>query len=313
MAQQIDMVWWFLVAVTVVFTVLIGAAVTVFVVWFRKKNDGRVATQIEGSTQLEVIWSVIPLFIVMAMFGWGTAVYVQMQRPPANVIDMYAVGKQWMWKIQHPTGQREINAMHIPVGQAIRLTMTSEDVIHSFFIPDFRTKKDVVPGRYTQQWFEPTKAGTYHLFCAEYCGTNHSEMIGHIYVMEQADYQRWLSGEVSGETPEEAGKKLFETMRCVSCHPTEPGQKMIDGVAARGPLLAGAYGKEVQFKDGGKGVVTDEYIRESVLKPMAKVVAGFEPVMPTYEGQLSEEQILQIAAYIKSLKDKDAAATGAPK
>jgi len=306
MAPQVDMVWWFLVALSVVMTVLIFATVIAFVAYFRKKNDGRVATQIEGSTQLEVLWSALPFVILMGLFFWGTAVYVQTQRPPENVMDMYVVGKQWMWKIQHPTGQREINEMHIPVGQAIRLTMTSEDVIHSYYIPAFRTKKDAVPGRYTMQWFEATKVGDYHLFCAEYCGTKHSQMIGTVHVMEKDAYQRWLSGVVATDTPEAAGQKLFEGMRCASCHPVDPAKPTIDGVAARGPLLAGIYGKEVVLKDGGKVVVNDEYIRESVVRPLAKVVAGFEPVMPTYDGQLSEEQIIQIAAYIKSLKDSGA-------
>ena len=303
MGAQIDAVWWFLVALTVVMTTLIFAAVITFVSMYKKKNDGRVATQIEGSTQLEILWSVIPLFIVLGVFAWGTAVYVQLMRPPEKVMDYYVVGKQWMWKIQHPTGQREINTLHLPVDQAVRLTMTSEDVIHSFYIPAFRTKKDAVPGRYTQQWFQATKPGTYHIFCAEYCGTKHSQMIGECIVMTQEDYQRWLSGAVAGETPEEAGKKLFEGTRCASCHPVDPAVTTIDGAAARGPLLAGIYGKEVALKDGGKAVVNDDYIRESMMRPLAKVVAGFEPVMPTFEGQLSEEQIIQIAAYIKSLKD----------
>lgn len=316
MGFQIDLVWWFLVALTVVMTTLIFAAVVIFVVWFRKKNDGRVATQIEGSTQLELLWSGIPLVILLGLFGWGTAVYVQLMRPPADVMDFYVVGKQWMWKIQHPTGQREINTLHIPINKAVRLTQTSEDVIHSFFIPAFRTKKDVVPGRYTQQWFEATKLGTYHIFCAEYCGTKHSQMVGTVTVMTQDDYQNWLAGVVAGESPEETGKKLFEGMRCVSCHPVSDKTTTIDGAPARGPLLAGIYGKEVALKDGGKVTVDDSYIRESIMRPLAKVVAGFEPVMPTYEGQLSEEQIIQLASYIKSLKgseEKSGAADGGAK
>lgn len=305
-APHVDSVWWFLVALTVVMTVLIFATVITFVAWYRNKNDGRVATQIEGSTQLEILWSALPFLLLMGLFGWGTAVYVQTQRPPENAMDMYVVGKQWMWKIQHPTGQREINQMHIPVGQPIRLTMTSEDVIHSYYIPAFRTKKDAVPGRYTMQWFEATKTGTFHIFCAEYCGTKHSQMIGTVTVMEKDEYQRWLAGVTSTDTPEVAGQKLFEGMRCVSCHPTDPKNTTIDGAPARGPLLAGIYGRDIALKDGSKVVVNDEYIRESIVRPLSKVVAGFEPVMPTYEGQLSEEQIIQIAAYIKSLKDSGA-------
>jgi cytochrome c oxidase subunit 2 len=303
MANQIDMVWWFLVALTVVMTGLIAAAVVGMTIWFRKKNDGRYATQIVGSTQLEILWSGIPFLILMGLFGWGTAVFVNTQRTPDNVdIDMYVVGKQWMWKVQHPTGQREINAMHVPVGKVVRITQTSEDVIHSFFIPAFRMKKDAVPGRYSQQWFEATKVGTYHIFCAEYCGSKHAQMIGWVTVMEQEEYERWLASTTPSEVPEEAGRKLFEGMRCASCHVTTPGVSQIDGAAPRGPSMVDIYGREVALKDNRKIVVDDGYIRESILHPMAKVTAGFEPNMPTYEGQLGEDQILQLIAYIKSLK-----------
>jgi cytochrome c oxidase subunit II len=301
---EYDLLWWFLVALTVVFTVLIAGLVLAFVVIFKKK-EGRVATQIEGSIQLEILWSIIPTLIVIALFVWGTALYVRFQKPPQNASDMYVVGKRWMWKAQHPSGQREINDLHIPVGQAFRLTMTSEDVIHSYYIPAFRTKKDVLPGKYSSIWFEATQTGVFHIFCAEYCGTKHSQMVGKVYVMEQVDYERWLSGS-TGEAPEVAGKNLFETMRCATCHPIDPAQLTISGAPARGPLLAGIYGKEIELQGGGKVLVNDEYIRESILKPLAKKVANYDPVMPTYEGQLGEEQILQLAAYIKSLKDAEA-------
>ena len=307
MANQIDLVWWALVGITVVMTVLIFVAVLAFVVMYRQKNDGRVATQIVGSTQLEILWSVLPLLIVMGLFGWGTAVYVQTQRMPENVMDVYVVGKQWMWKVQHPTGQREINELHMPVGVAVRITQTSEDVIHSFFVPAFRSKKDVVPGRYTQQWFEATKPGKYRIFCAEYCGSKHSEMIGWVTVMEQDDYQRWLSNTIPGEMPEEAGRKLFEAMRCITCHPVAQGVDQIDGAPARGPSMVDMYGREVTLRDGRRITVDDHYVRESILNPAAKITAGYtETIMPSYEGQLGEEQILQLIAYIKSLKQTSA-------
>ncbi len=300
-ATQVDLLYWFLVALTVFFVVLIGIVVVGLCTWYRKCDDGRKAVQIEGSTTLELLWTGLPLVIVIGLFAWGTSLYVTMQKVPPNAVDMYVVGKQWMWKVQHPSGVRENQDLHIAVGQPVRMTMTSEDVIHSYFIPAFRTKQDVVPGRYTQLWFEPTKVGTYHIFCAEYCGTGHSRMVGKVTVMERDDYERWLSGS-TGEAPEVAGKNLFETMRCSSCHPIDPATKDIGGAPPRGPLLAGIYGKEIDLKGGGKELVTDEYIRESILKPQAKIVANYEPVMPTYEGQLGEEQILQLAAYIKSLK-----------
>lgn len=300
-ATQVDALYWFLVALTVFFVILIGIVVVGLTGYYRKRAGGPKAVQIEGSTMLELIWTGLPLVIVIGLFAWGTSLYVAMQKVPANAVDMYVVGKQWMWKVQHPTGVRENQDLHIAVGQPVRMTMTSEDVIHSYFIPAFRTKQDVVPGRYTQMWFEPTKVGTYHLFCAEFCGTGHSRMIGTVTVMEREDYERWLSGS-TGEAPEVAGKNLFESMRCASCHPIDPATKDIGGAPPRGPLLAGIYGKDVDLKGGGKALMNDEYIRESILKPQAKIVANFEPVMPTYEGQLGEEQILQLAAYIKSLK-----------
>ena len=300
-ATQVDLLYWFLVALTVFFVVLIGAVVVGLAAYYKKRDDGRKAVQIEGSTTLELLWTGLPLLIVVGLFAWGTSLYVAMQKVPADAVDMYVVGKQWMWKAQHPTGVREIQDLHIPVGQAVRVTLTSEDVIHSYSIPAFRTKQDVVPGRYTQLWFEPTKVGEYHILCMEYCGTGHSAMVGKVTVMERDDYERWLSGS-TGEPPEVAGKNLFESMRCSSCHPVDPSVKDIAGAPARGPLLAGIYGKEIDLQGGGKVLVNDEYIRESILKPQAKIVANYEPVMPTYDGQLGEEQILQLAAYIKSLK-----------
>jgi cytochrome c oxidase subunit 2 len=303
-AGEYDLLWWFLVGLTVVFTALIFVGVVALVTIYKKRKDSPPATQIEGSILLELVWTGIPLVIVIGIFAWGTALYMRHQKVPDDAVDMYVVGKQWMWKTQHPTGVREINDLHIPVGRAIRFTMTSEDVIHSYYIPAMRVKRDVVPGRYSQMWVEPTKPGVYHLFCAEYCGTKHSQMIGKVTVMEPDEYERWLSGS-TGEAPEVAGKNLFESMRCASCHPVEAGQTMIGGSPARGPSMVGLHGKEETLEGGVKVLVDDAYIRESILNPMAKKVAGYDPVMPTYAGQLGEEQIIQISAYIKSLKAKD--------
>jgi cytochrome c oxidase subunit 2 len=213
---------------------------------------------------------------------------------PEEAMDVYVVGKQWMWKIQHTTGQREINELHVPVGRKVKLTMTTEDVIHSFFIPAFRTKADVVPGRYTYLWFEATEPGEYHLFCAEYCGLNHSGMIGKVVVMEQRDFDNWLSGNVSGQTPVEAGKDLFTNkLGCASCH--------AGGADQRGAKLEGIFNKEVKLV-GGSTVIADEaYIRDSILNPGARVVEGYQPIMPTFKGQVTEEQLVSLVAYIKSL------------
>jgi cytochrome c oxidase subunit II len=209
---------------------------------------------------------------------------------------VYAVGKQWMWKLEHAEGQREINELHIPVGRPVRITMASEDVIHSFFVPAFRTKQDVVPGRYTTTWFTPTKPGKYHLFCAEYCGTNHSAMIGWVYVMEPNDYQAWLSGGAAEGSLAENGKKLFEQLACNNCHREDN--------TGRCPNLVNIFGKQVQLAGGGTVKADEAYIRESILQPQAKVVAGFEPVMPTFQGLVTEDQVLQLVEYVKSLGPK---------
>jgi cytochrome c oxidase subunit 2 len=233
----------------------------------------------------------------MIMFTWGAALYFKTyDRAPADSLEIYVVGKQWMWHIQHPTGQREINQLHIPLGRPIKLTMATEDVIHSFYIPVFRVKKDVVPGRYSTIWFEATKPGIYHLFCAEYCGTGHSRMVGWVTVMEPVQYQDWLSGGVPGESLASAGEKLFQQMGCNTCH----------RVGGRGPMLTGLFGKPVQLRTGETVIADEAYIRESILNSNAKIVAGFPSPsdMPTYQGQISEEGLLQIIAYIKSLGEE---------
>ena len=231
------------------------------------------------------------------IFGWGAKLYFDNVTPPGPGMDIYVTGKQWMWKLQHPQGQREINDLHVPVGETVRLTLTSEDVIHDFFVPAFRTKVDVVPGKITKAWFQATKVGEYHLFCAEYCGTKHSEMVGTVYVMEPADYQQWLSGTDAGATPEEAGAKLFEDLRCITCHNEQAN--------SRGPRLDGAFGTEVPLEGGATVLFDENYFRESLMKPNTRVARGYEPVMPTFEGQISEEQVLQLLAYIKSLAGEE--------
>jgi cytochrome c oxidase subunit 2 len=207
------------------------------------------------------------------------------------------VGKQWMWKLQHMEGRREINELHVPVGRPVKLVMTSEDVIHSFFVPAFRIKQDTVPGRYTTAWFEATTPGTYHLFCAEYCGTLHSGMIGRVVVMEPAAFQEWLSGADAQARPvAEAGAALFERQGCVSCH--------VKGNEGRGPWLAGVAGGPVTLEGGRTLVADDAYLRESIMNPRAHVVRGYEPIMPAYQGLLTEEQVMELIAYIKSLAEE---------
>jgi len=241
---------------------------------------------------LEFAWAGIPFLITIVMFVWGSKVYMDGEIPPKGTQDVYVVGKQWMWKLQHPQGRREINELHVPVNTAIKLTLTSQDVIHSFYIPALRMKQDTVPGQYRTLWFNATRPGTYHLFCAEYCGTNHSKMIGHVYVMEESEYEAWLAG-ADDIRPAEAGAKLFVQYDCVNCHGT--------GLRARAPALGGLYGTDVLLADGRRVLFDEDYIREKLLTPAAKRVAGFAPDMPTFKGQLTEEQIIDLIAYIKSL------------
>ena len=304
-AGQIDALYFFLVAVSAFFTLLIAVLVTVFAVKFRRRHDREVGKAIHGSLALELLWTFIPLGITMVMFVWGAQVFFHMTRAPKGAMEIYVVGKQWMWKAEHMDGAREINELHVPIGRPVKLIMGSEDVIHSFFIPDFRVKADVIPGRYNTLWFTATKPGRYHIFCTQYCGTKHSAMIGTVTAMDAADYQAWLSGGASGGTMAENGAKLFSDLSCNTCH-LETGQ-------GRGPVLKGLYGKQSLITGGQTVTMDDAYIRESVLHPQAKVVAGFQPIMPTFQGLVTEEQLLQLIAYIKSLsQETSTAGTGMP-
>jgi len=232
--------------------------------------------------------------VMLTFFWWGAKIFFLNATPPPDSMDVYSVGKQWMWKIQYPGGQREINELHVPIGRPVKITLASEDVIHSFFIPALRIKHDVVPGHYDTMWFTADKPGRYHLFCAEYCGTEHSGMVGWVTVMTPSDYENWLSGGGSGGTMAQQGERLFEQMGCSTCH-------LLDR-QGRGPIMRGVYGSRVQLADGKTVLADDAYIRESILNPNAKTVAGYKPdVMPSFQGQISEEGILQLIVYIKSL------------
>lgn len=299
LAGDVDALYFFLIAVSGFFAVLVSIAIIIFAVKYRRQKPDQVGASIHGSTALEVAWSVVPLVIVLFIFGWSASVYLAISRPPRGAMDIYVVGKQWMWKIQHPEGRREINELHVPVGRPIRLTMGSEDVIHSFFVPAFRVKADVVPGRFTTLWFQATKPGRYHLFCTEYCGAQHSGMIGWIEVMEPAAFQAWLAGGAGEGTLASSGEKLFQELACSTCHrPDSQG---------RGPVLDGLFGKTVELQGGGTVVADESYIRESIVNPQARILAGYQPLMPTFQGLISEEGLLQLVAYVKSLAAKPGA------
>jgi len=303
-APDVDHLLFYLVAVSVFFTVLIFASIFYFAIRYRGRSDNELPKPIHASLVLEIAWSVIPFGLTMVMFAWGANIFFKESRPPKNAMQIYVVAKQWMWKLQHMEGQREINELHIPVGRPVKLTMTSEDAIHSFFVPAFRTKQDVVPGRYSTTWFTATKPGKYHLFCAEYCGTKHSGMTGWIYAMEPQDYQAWLSGGRSFGSLAENGEKLFQDLACGNCHKA-------DG-SGRCPSLVGLYGRSVQLADGRYVNADEAYLRESILQPNAKIVAGYQPLMPTFQGQVTEEGVLELIEYIKSLAPAPAGAGTTP-
>ena len=297
-AVKVDLLYMFLVGVSVIFTILTAVLVIVFAVKYRRKSEADNPEPPHLDNKLELLCSGILLVLVMVMFGWGAALFFEGNKPPADAMEILVTGKQWMWKVQHPQGKREINELHVPAGQPIKLNMTSEDVIHSFFIPAFRVKNDALPGRYTAIWFNATKPGSYNLFCAEYCGTEHSYMGGWVHVVSQADYEKWVRGaSVVQDSPVVAGGKLFAKFGCATCHADMPGLP----AAARGPSLAGIYGHEVEFADGTKTVVDDAYLRESIVNSQAKLVKGFLPIMPAFQGLITEEQVMQLIAYIKSL------------
>ena len=299
MATQVDGLFFFLVGVSVFFAALIFIVIIVFAVKYRRRSENEQPQEIYGDLRLEILWTVIPLGLTLVMFVWGAKLFFIINDPPANSLEINVVAKQWMWKVQHPEGQLEIDELHIPVGRPVKLTMTSQDVIHDFFVPAFRVKKDVLPGRYTTVWFEATVPGEYHLFCSQYCGTQHSLMIGRIVVMPLTGYQAWLSGGATGVSLATAGERLFQRLGCNTCH--------VESGAGRGPSLVGLFGKTVKL-GGGQSVTADEtYIRESIVNPQAKIVAGYEPIMPTFKGLISEDGLLQILAYLRTLKREEGA------
>jgi cytochrome c oxidase subunit 2 len=301
MAGNVDALFIFLLIVSGLMSLLIFVAIIYFAARYRHRR-GVQAEQIEGSIPLELSWSIIPLGVFMVIFAWGAVVYFQGRTPPRDATEVYVVAKQWMWKLEHAEGQREINELHVPVGRNVKLIMTSQDVIHSFFVPAFRMKQDVLPGRYTVAWFRATKPGTYHLFCTEYCGTQHSGMIGSIVVMEPAQYEAWMSGGPRGPLSA-TGEKIFAELGCSTCHRADS--------QGRGPNLQGMFGKPVQLEDGRMITADENYVRESILDPGSKVVKGFKPVMPTFQGLVSEEQLNALVAYVKSQAQSGAGATKA--
>jgi cytochrome c oxidase subunit 2 len=291
-APWMDSLYFFLLGMTATGLLLVAAIITIFSLRYRRSVHP-VATQIEGSTLLEATWTIIPLGIFLVAFVWGALLYFRIYNPPVNSMNIYIVGKQWMWKAEHPGGQHEINALHVPTGQPVQLTMISQDVFHSFSIPAFRIKREVIPGRYSTVWFEATTPGEYHLFCTQYCGTNHSQMIGTITVLSPDDYKKWTQESTSGMSLAQNGERLFASMGCNACHS--------GNAAARGPSLAGVYGSTLQLTNGSQVQVNDAYLRDAILNPSEHVTAGYAPIMPTYQGQISEDGLIDLVEYLKTL------------
>lgn len=299
-AQSVDYLYFFLTALTLFFTGLIFIVIFYFMIKYRRRSPDERPKAIEGSVPLEVLWTAIPTVIVALIFVWSSLLYFRNAEPPRGSVEIFVTGKQWMWKIEHPEGQREINELHVPLGRPIKLTMTSEDVIHDFFIPAFRVKKDVLPGRYTSLWFQATKTGTFHLFCGQYCGAFHAGMIGSIIVQEPDEYERWLAGGAPGESMEQAGAKLFQANGCGTCH--------VNDGSGLGPSLLGVYGHPVRLTTGETVTADDAYVRESIVLPKAKIVMGYSPIMPSFQGQLTDEQINDLLAYLRVLGQSQAPA-----
>jgi cytochrome c oxidase subunit 2 len=298
MAPKVDNIYFALLALCGTVAILIFLVALFFCIRYRRgtKVD---RTPPKGSPlKIEITWTVIPLFIFVGIFFWAADVFFGMSRPPANATEIYIVGKQWMWKIQHPDGRREINELHLPVGQPIKLVMTSQDVIHDFFIPAFRSKQDVVPGRYTTEWFTPTQPGQYHIFCSQYCGTHHAQMVGTVYVQEAAEHARWLAQQPAPDSLVSIGERAFRTRGCSGCH--------APNASIRAPLLDGIYGKQIPLSDGTLTTANDQYLRDSILLPNKQISAGYQAIMPTFQGQISEEELNAIIAYLKSLGGKEA-------
>ena len=292
-ADSVDHLYFFLTGLTLFFTFLIFGVIFYFMIKYRRRSEAERPPATEQSMVLEITWIVIPSLICIFLFFWSASLFFAAAQPPQGAMEIFVVGKQWMWHLQHPEGPREINQLHIPVDVPVRLTMTSEDVIHDFFVPAFRVKMDVVPGRYTSEWFEATKPGSYHLFCAQYCGTLHSGMTGTIEVMSLTGYAQWLRDNSTTESMAQMGLQLFARLGCDTCH-------LSNGTGA-GPALQGRFGKQVTLRDGQTPVMDEAYVRQSILDPASLPLPNYRPVMPTFRGLVSEEQILQLIAYIKSL------------
>lgn len=302
LAHEVDALFWFVHLSSLVLTIGILIAIAYFIIKYRRKSENDVTPVITHNNKLEVTWSVIPLIITLVLFGWGFQTYVSLTTPPDDAYEVNVTAQKWLWNFTYENGARSTGELHVPAGRPIKLIMSSQDVIHSFFVPDYRIKQDVVPGRYTEVWFRVPKAGESIIFCTEYCGTGHSDMSGKVVVHEQEQFDTWLAdnaggggGKPSDLAPAEWGKQLAQEQACATCH-------SVDGSQMTGPTWQGLFEETQQMSDGSTVTADENYIRESILNPSAKIVDGYQPVMPSYQGQLNDEQISAIIEYIKTLK-----------
>ncbi|MBV8279197.1 MAG: cytochrome c oxidase subunit II [Verrucomicrobia bacterium] len=293
MAGQVDTLLLWLIVLTGTVTLAIAAVMIFFLAKYRKRAAADRTPPKTENLAVEVTWSVIPFFMFLGLFGWGAKIYFDESVDPKNAMEVHVIGKQWMWKLEHLQGKREINQLHVPLGETVKLVMTSQDVIHSFFMPAFRIKEDVLPGRYTTQWFKATKPGTYPIFCAQYCGTNHALMIGQVIVMAPSDFAAWLKTGRETVSVAQRGEQLFHSFGCSGCHAAQ--------AAVRAPLLEGIYGSQVPLADGRIVNADERYLRDCILIPNTQIVAGFDPVMPSFQGRISEDDVFAITTYIKSI------------
>ena len=295
-SAEYDVLFYVLTGLTLFFSLIVGVAVIFFAVRYRKGSKADRSRPLYENLFLELTWTIVPLVLGLIMFYFGTSLYIKMRTPPRNATEIFVIGKQWMWHIEHGNGVRENNTLHVPVGQPVKLTMISQDVLHAFYIPAFRVQEHVVPGRYTQLWFTATKAGEYHLFCNMYCGTQHSEMGGKVVAMEPKEFAEWMANGGQSVAPmsmEQAGAKIYSKIGCNNCHGAED--------TLHAPSLYGIYGKRRVFADGTSLIADEEYLRSSILRPYDHITQGYGQTMPVYEGQLTEEDVINLTAYIKVL------------
>ena len=301
-AEGVDQLHYFLTVLTLFFTFVIFTIIFYFMVRYRRRSEDEQPPATVTYMPLELGWTIVPTLICVVVFVWSASLYFRNASPPNASMEIIVIGKQWMWHIQHPEGVREINELHVPVGVPVKLTLTSQDVIHDFFIPAFRVKRDATPGRYSSMWFQATKTGTFHFFCAQYCGQGHAAMIGWVHVMSPEDYAAWLSGSNRGESMTQAGERLFQQYGCATCH-------VADGTG-RGPSLVGQFGKPQKLRDGQTLLVDEAFLRRAITQPNSMPIPVYAPVMPSFQGQLNEEQILQLISYVKSLGGEERKAKG---